>query len=170
MEITREFVLDLLRQKDFDPDFNIRLRARAREVCPVLLEVASGEAEEADLYMRKNAIAMLGTAGDEDCVEALVNLLEEEHMELRANAIRCLGKIASPKAAPGLEARLADKALTPTEGKIIVAALAQIGQPDSARSIAAFRRQFAKKKKESAGLARDLQAMDETIEVLKAKG
>ncbi len=170
MEITREFVLDLLRQKDFDPDFNRRLRARAREVCPILVEVASGEAEEADLYMRKNAIAMLGTAGDENCVEALVNLLDDERMELRANAIRGLGKIASPKAAPGLEARLADTALTPTEGKIIVAALAQIGQPDSAKSVTAFRRRFEQKKQDSPGLARDLRAMDETIKVLQGKG
>lgn len=168
MEISREYVIDLLKQVDFDPTVDDFLRSQASDVRPVLLEVAKGEAEEADDYMRKNAIAMIGTAGDETSVDALVELLSHERIEFRANAIRSLGKIGSAKGAAGLEVKLDEAELPATEGKIIVAALAQIGSPESAKAIKAFRKRFVAAKKESPGLARDLQEIDNTVSNLQA--
>jgi len=169
MEISREYVINMLKQVDFDPTAYDFLRSRASDVRSVLLEVAKGEAEEADDYMRKNAIAMLGTAGDETCVDALVELLSHERTEFRANAIRSLGKIGTAKAATGLKSKLSKAELPATEGKIIVAALAQIGEADSADAIKGFRKRFAAEKKESPSLERDLQEMDNTISKLQAK-
>lgn len=169
MEITREFVINLLKQVDFDPEFHDRLRARANIVRPILLEVARGEAKEANDYMRKNAIAMLGTAGDETSIDTLLGLLDHQLIEFRTNAIRSLGKIGSGKAAAGLGAKLGDPKLSPTEGKIIVAALAQIGRAESVAFIEKFRKRFEAEKKESPGLQRDLQEIDDAIKSLVAK-
>ena len=99
MEITRDFVVSLLRQADYDAEFDLRLRARADAVSPVLEEVARGDAAEANSAMRKNAVAMLGTAGNDGSVDVLAPLLADERPELRANAIRSLGRISTPRAA-----------------------------------------------------------------------
>jgi len=169
MEISRDHVINLLKYIDFGPEVIDHLRSQASDVRPVLLEVAKGEAEEADDNMRKTAIALLGAVGDETCVDALVELLSHERVEFRANAIRSLGKIGSPKAAAGLEIKLGEAKLPATEGKIIVMALAQIGKPESAEAIKAFRKRFKVKKKRSPGLERDLQEMNDTISKLETK-
>ena len=166
MSETLDQTLSLLRQVDFDPRV---LEGRADELRPVLLAVARGEADDADEYMRKNAIALLGAVADESCVETLVDLVRHDRPEYRANAIRSLTAIDSDSAAQGLEARLAEPSFPATEGKIIVAALAKIGRASSVEAVRSFRKSFAEMKKTSPGIQRDLEQMDETIRKLESR-
>ena len=169
MDTSREAVINLLKQIDIDPAVFDAMGRQASELRPVLLEVAKGDAHDADDYMRKNAIAMLGVVGDDSSVGALIDLLSHERVEFRANAIRSLGNISSTSAADGLAARLGKSGLAPTEGKIIVAALAKVGTADSARAVKAFHKKFKKTKKGSPGLDRDLGEFDEVIRRLEAR-
>jgi HEAT repeat protein len=167
MEVTQEFVLGLVAQKDFDADFNDRLRSRAKQVCPYLLKIVSGEIN-ADTYMRKNAIAMLGVVGDEDCVEALMDLTEDERPEFRANAIRSLGKMGIPGASTGLAKKLAQKDRSLTEGKLIVTALGQLHDKKAVSAIESFRKRVAKKHRDASHLERKLADIDDVMGKLKS--
>ena len=168
MEVTQEFVVGMVAQKDFDAGFKGRLRARAKQVCPYLLKIVTGEID-ADAYMRKNAIAMLGVAGDEDCVEVLMGLIEDERPEFRANAIRSLGAIGAPGAVAGLAKKLAQKGRSFTEGKLIVNALGLLRDKKAVSAIEGFRERVAKEKRGTTHLARKLEEIDDVMSGLKSK-
>jgi len=166
MEMNQEFVLGLVAQKDFDMDFGRRLKARGEQVCPFLLKIVNGEID-ADTYMRKNAIAMLGTVGDETCVQTLLEMVEDERPEFRANAIRSLGRMGQADAADGLVQKLEQKGRSLTEGSLIVTALGQLGAGETLPAIEGFRRRVAREKRGAAHLARQLAEIDGVLGELK---
>lgn len=167
MEITQEFVLEMVAQKDFDAGFKDRLESRAKQVCPYLIQIINGELD-ADTYMRKNAIAMLGIAGDENSVEVLMELTEDERQEFRVNAIRSLGKMGVLVAAAGLAEKLKQKERSLTEGKLIVAALGQLRDKKAVTAIEGFRKRVVKERPGATHLARQLEEIDDVMNVLKA--
>lgn len=166
MSEAREAAIRLLRQIDFD---QATLEAQADELRPTLVEVARGDAADADQAMRRTAIALLGAVGDDSAVDTLVALVTDERPDYRANAIRSLGTIDARRAAPILQQRLRDDELPVAEGRIIVAALARIGDADSVRAVKAFRKSFRNARRSSPGLARDLERIDEAIRRLEAR-
>lgn len=171
MDISRQFIIGLLRQLDIDPSVFELLRSNAGQVNPVLREVASGEAGDADTYMRKNAIALLGVCGDASCADTLAGLLDHERLEFRANAIRSLASIApTAEILRQLEARLGEAGLEPSEGKLIVRTLDAVGGAGSAKAVRAFEKRFQKRQKGSPGLERDLGEINRIIQSLEARG
>lgn len=169
MSTSSEDVIRILGQIDVDSAVIEDLKRRADEVRPVLVEAARGEAHDADEYMRKNAIALLGAVGDDSSVDALVDLLDHDNPAFRANAIRSLASIGSPRAASGLAARLARAELPVTEGKLIVRTLRTVGGPDAAAAVETFRDRFARTKEASPGLGRDLRELDDTVAALRSR-
>ena len=111
-----DVTLDLsqLRQRLTDPDVDTRKatalsvgQAGISELIPELVQMMKGETE-ADKDTRRAATQGLGELADETTTDALIEVMnnDDNHVEIRRDASRALGKIGTDKAATALVEKL----------------------------------------------------------------
>ncbi|MEE9391374.1 MAG: HEAT repeat domain-containing protein [Planctomycetota bacterium] len=165
----QDLTLKLLKQIDMAAETLNNLSAEADQYRPVLLQVARGDLPLADRYMRKNAISLLGIVADESCIDDLGDLLHHERIDYRANAIRSLGQINSPRAAQRLNQQLNNANTSLTEGKLIVESLVNIDAVNSAEEVRRFRGRLHRAKRKGPELTRELQKIDRAVRSMEQR-
>ena len=105
-----------LKQRLTDPDIEIRKatalavgQAGLSEFIPDLVQIMKGE-NETDKDVRRAATQGLGELADPSTTDALIDVMnnDDNHVEIRRDASRALGKIATDKAVTALVAKLTE--------------------------------------------------------------
>ncbi len=118
---------------------HLELAVRGEAGADLLAEAAHGAS---DLHARLHGLWGLGVVArrsDPRWSEALLPLLDDFELEVRANASRVLGDLREPVAVPALEARLEDE--SPRVRLLSAIALSRIGSPRSVEPLIALLRE-----------------------------